>query len=281
MLLKTLTHRHGEGWLAPLPGELDSPNTLVLAFGASGYAQHPAALQELAAAFPQSVLVGCSTAGEIAGEQVSDASISVAVARFDHTQLRRALTDSRRPDRLGRRGRAPRRAAARPRPARGVRAVRRPARQRHAAGRRDSPPRCRRACTSPAAWPATAAASPAPGSSPARGRCRGLVRRRPVRRAPPRRPRLRRRLVRLRPRARVTRSDGNILYELDGKPALELYKSYLGECADGLPGTACCSRWRSRAEAPSATRGAHDPRHRRGRQSLTFAGDMPEAPSPG
>lgn len=33
----------------------------------------------------------------------------------------------------------------------------------------------------------------------------------------------------------VTRSVGNVLYELDGKPALDLYKSYLGEFAAGLP----------------------------------------------
>jgi len=36
--------------------------------------------------------VGCSTSGEIAGTQVHDASVSVAVARFDHTRLRRAFT---------------------------------------------------------------------------------------------------------------------------------------------------------------------------------------------
>ena len=87
MLLKTLIHRHPDGWLAPLPSELDSPDTLVLAFAASAYAHHPTAFEELAAAFPQSVLVGCSTSGEIAGEHVFDASISVAVARFSQTQL--------------------------------------------------------------------------------------------------------------------------------------------------------------------------------------------------
>jgi hypothetical protein len=37
---------------------------------------------------------------------------------------------------------------------------------------------------------------------------------------------------------RVTRSSGNELFELDGKPALDLYVRYLGEEADGLPGTA-------------------------------------------
>lgn len=35
----------------------------------------------------------------------------------------------------------------------------------------------------------------------------------------------------------VTRSEGNVLYELDGQPALALYKRYLGEYASGLPST--------------------------------------------
>lgn len=37
------------------------------------------------------------------------------------------------------------------------------------------------------------------------------------------------------PARRVTRSDGNILYELDGEPALAVYKRYLGDHAKGLP----------------------------------------------
>lgn len=39
------------------------------------------------------------------------------------------------------------------------------------------------------------------------------------------------------PARKVTRADGNVLYELDGKPALEVYKRYLGEHANGLPAT--------------------------------------------
>lgn len=39
------------------------------------------------------------------------------------------------------------------------------------------------------------------------------------------------------PVRRVTRSAGNVLHELDGQPALEVYKRYLGEYASGLPGT--------------------------------------------
>lgn len=37
------------------------------------------------------------------------------------------------------------------------------------------------------------------------------------------------------PARKVTRCDGNVLYELDGEPALEIYKRYLGEHASGLP----------------------------------------------
>lgn len=36
----------------------------------------------------------------------------------------------------------------------------------------------------------------------------------------------------------VTKSTSNILYELDGKPALDLYKKYLGEKSKDLPGAA-------------------------------------------
>ena len=37
------------------------------------------------------------------------------------------------------------------------------------------------------------------------------------------------------PARKVTKADGNILYELDGEPALEVYKRYLGDHAKGLP----------------------------------------------
>jgi len=40
------------------------------------------------------------------------------------------------------------------------------------------------------------------------------------------------------PERKVTRSDHNVLYELDGKSALELYKNYLGDKAKDLPGSA-------------------------------------------
>lgn len=40
------------------------------------------------------------------------------------------------------------------------------------------------------------------------------------------------------PERLVTKSKNNILYEIDGKPALDLYKTYLGDKASELPGSA-------------------------------------------
>ncbi len=74
----------------------------------------------------------------------------------------------------------------------------------------------------------------------------------------------------------ITRSKGNILYELDGKNALELYKQYLGEHAKGLPATGLLFPLGIR-DNEAATRlvrtiFATDDKE----QSLTFAGDVPE-----
>lgn len=39
------------------------------------------------------------------------------------------------------------------------------------------------------------------------------------------------------PARKVTRAEGNILFELDGEPALDIYKRYLGDYAKDLPGS--------------------------------------------
>jgi hypothetical protein len=80
------------------------------------------------------------------------------------------------------------------------------------------------------------------------------------------------------PRRRVTRSSGNILFELDGSPALNLYERYLGtEDVRGLPGTALLF--------PLQVRDPARPDHEivrtvlavdREARSMTFAGDVPE-----
>ncbi len=74
----------------------------------------------------------------------------------------------------------------------------------------------------------------------------------------------------------ITKSKENVLYELDGQSALQLYKRYLGEKADGLPGTALLFPLSIRMEGEEKhlvrTILAVDEEE----QSMTFAGDMPE-----
>ena len=74
---------------------------------------------------------------------------------------------------------------------------------------------------------------------------------------------------------RITRSDANVLYELDGQSALELYKKYLGELASELPGSALLF--------PLAIKINNDSEYvvrtilsvNEADQSMTFAGNMP------
>ena len=76
----------------------------------------------------------------------------------------------------------------------------------------------------------------------------------------------------------ITKSKDNVLYELDNKPALSLYKEYLGEQAAGLPSTGLLFPLRLRitsngkeAEVVRTILNVDE-----ATQSMTFAGDMPE-----
>jgi hypothetical protein len=74
----------------------------------------------------------------------------------------------------------------------------------------------------------------------------------------------------------ITRSKGNILYELDGKNALEIYKQYLGEHAKGLPATGLFFPLgiRDNEATTSLVRTILATNDKE--QSITFAGDVPE-----
>ena len=75
----------------------------------------------------------------------------------------------------------------------------------------------------------------------------------------------------------ITKSEGNVLYELDGKPALELYKKYLGEEAENLPGSALLFPLAIRAKDHQGTGTVRTILSvNEEENSMTFAGDMPE-----
>jgi hypothetical protein len=74
------------------------------------------------------------------------------------------------------------------------------------------------------------------------------------------------------PKRLVTESDGNVLYTLDNKPALDIYKAYLGKYADGLPSSALLFPLTVVNQEVTRTILNVDEYDR----SMTFAGDVPK-----
>mgnify|MGYP003626250542 FL=1 len=74
----------------------------------------------------------------------------------------------------------------------------------------------------------------------------------------------------------VTKSTNNVLYELDGQPALELYKSFLGDMAKDLPGSGLLFPLSMRDEDNQipVVRTILSVDEKNG--SLTFAGNIPQ-----
>jgi hypothetical protein len=284
MDVRTLVHRPGTGWSQPLPTALDGPRTLVIVFGAAALVDAPGPLDALRAAFPQAVHAGCSTAGEIFEGEVLDDSAAVAVVRFDRTELRHAAVPVAGRDDTG--------AAARELAARlmgdlspgakapVLRAVLVFAEGVHvngtalvdgltrhlpdgvviAGGLAGDGDRFGRT------W-ALGAHGPQPGLITAVGLYGPALR------------------VGtgseggwsdFGPERRITRSEGQVLFELDGRPALDLYKTYLGDLASRLPSAALRFPLlvRESAQAVPVVRTilAVD----EARRALVFAGDIPE-----
>lgn len=74
----------------------------------------------------------------------------------------------------------------------------------------------------------------------------------------------------------ITKSQNNVIYEIDGEPALELYKRYLGELANELPnsGLRFPLNIKENDDSPEVIRTLLAVNEEDG--SITFAGDVPE-----
>jgi len=275
MQLSTFTYRAARGWsVTPFPN-LDSEQTLVLVFAAPEYMQNQAPLLELASAYPRACLIGCSTAGEIDGRYVQDESLSVAVVKFAHTQIAFAATQITEPDSRAAGERLVRQFA----PG-GLRAVFALAEGLDVNGSELAAGIC-------AGLPSGVVVTGGLAGDGARFKGTWVLDRDGPRHGA---------IVavglygeRLRvghgfgggwegfgPERRITRARGNVLYELDHKPALALYKEYLGEHAARLPAAALNFPLSIRDPVPGAEHlvrciAAVD----EAEQSITFAGDMP------
>ena len=273
MQIELLRH-DGRVWSGPFP-TLDSDRTLLIVFGASSFLDHPEPINELATAFPSSHIVGCSSSGEIFEDMLSDGSLSVAIARFSATGVRVAVTpigseSSRRAGaELAHQLAAPDLSAvlvlSEGLDVNGSDLVE---------GLNENLPgvtitgglagdgdRFEQTWTlvdgKPASGFATAVGFYGDRVQVGHGSQGGWDR--------------------FGPERIVTRSRDNVLYELDGEPALELYKTYLGELASGLPATGLLFPLALRATEGDTkqlvrTILAVDEEA----QSLVFAGDVPE-----
>jgi hypothetical protein len=277
--METVRYRYvpGPGFSAPHRRDLDSPRTLVLVFGASRFAEAPEPLAELAAAYPTSVVVGCSTAGEIHGRELADASLAIAVTRFAHTRLHGAMAPVPESDASYRAGHALSEAL-RADDLRGILVL--------SDGLNVNGSQLVRGFND--ALPPGVVVTGGLAADGPRFSATWVLDRdgRPVEKQ-----------VSavgfygahvqighgsfggwdvFGPERRITRSHGHLLYELDGQPALDLYKTYLGDRSEGLPSTALLFPLALRTDPESApivrtVLGVNEET-----KSMTFAGEVPE-----
>lgn len=277
MKVKTFLYEGARGWSVPEFPALDSEDTLVTAFGSPGFLDSPGPINQVLAAYPRSKVVGCSTSGEIFDTSVHDGTLSVAVCRFEGTRLRTAGAVVH----TGADSRAAGHQLAQTLLAPDLRSVLVISDGIHVNGSEllrglnevlpesvvvtgglaGDGDRFQRTWV---IWDG----GPAEGVVSAVGLYGDRIR------------------VghgskggwdSFGPERIVTRAVGNVLYEIDGRPALALYKEYLGERASGLPGTALlfplslrATRNDDKALVRTILSINEDD------QSMTFAGDVPQ-----
>lgn len=83
---------HSSGLPEQLAAIAHTNSDLLLVFGGIDFFSTDALAQALRAAAPKAILLGCSTAGEISAEGVNDNTCTVTAVRFDKTRLTQATT---------------------------------------------------------------------------------------------------------------------------------------------------------------------------------------------
>ncbi len=277
MQIQTLSYTLDKGWSErPLPG-LDSESTLMVVFGASRFLDDPGPLRELRSALPRAQMVGCSTSGEIHGTLLADDSLAVAVARFEAAELGSACL----PIQSAADSFAVGRDLGQQLSGEGLRAL-----LVLSDGLNVNGSELVRGLNQ--AVPESVVVTGGLAGDGDRFKRtwvldRGVPTSQRVSAVALRGERLR---VghgskggwdKFGPARRITRARANVLHELDGRPALHIYKEYLGERAAGLPATALLFPLALSAQAGDdkvlvRTVLSVDENE----QSMTFAGDMPE-----
>jgi hypothetical protein len=87
MKIATLSYSAAQGFSASLP-TIAMPQCLVLVFGHSDFADDHTPFNALQTQYPQAIIMGCSSAGEILGKRIHDNTLVIAVISFESSQLR-------------------------------------------------------------------------------------------------------------------------------------------------------------------------------------------------
>lgn len=277
MHLEILSYSSKEGWAPQAFPELDSDSTLVIVFGASSFFDTSAPFEALGKAYPNSKIIGCSTSGEIRESNISDETLVVTIAKFEKSTIRTFNTSVASSEESFPAGCAIANALLHP-DLRGVFVLsdglcvngselirglnaNLPESVVVTGGLAGDGARFQRTWVIqngiPAAQRVSAVGFYGKNVHIGHGSKGGWDN--------------------FGPERIVTKSKDNILYELDGKPALALYKEYLGDRAAGLPATAllfplALRRGQEGCETVVRTILSVD----EATQSMTFAGDVPE-----
>jgi hypothetical protein len=76
------------GWVSNTPGALSGSAQLVLLFGATPILREEKHFQEVQQAYPNALIFGCSTSGEIYGTELFDDSLVTTAIHFEYSQLK-------------------------------------------------------------------------------------------------------------------------------------------------------------------------------------------------
>lgn len=260
----------------PLP-PLDSPGTVVFVFGSPEYIDAPAPLEALRRAYPASLLIGCSTSGEILGQDIHDHSLVVSVVKLESSRAKLVYASIASAEESGQAGERLAKDLLAP-DLRGVFVLSDglkvngtelaeginkslPAGVRVSGGLAGDGSRFEKTWILQDGRPVSGVVAALGLYGDALQIGHGSRGGWDI----------------FGPERKVTRSKGNVLYELDGKPALALYKEYLGHRAAELPSSALLFPLSLRADA-------HSPKSvvrtilgiSEADQSMTFASDIPQ-----
>ncbi len=87
MKVETLNYTKANGWSSTFP-DLDSPQTLIMVFSSPEFLITPEPIKELKVKYPNSKIVGCSSAGVVFGPHILDQTLSIAIIQFEKTRIK-------------------------------------------------------------------------------------------------------------------------------------------------------------------------------------------------